>query len=257
MLWDTGKPELSGEEAAERLQGLLILHGVFKTVEQNKCKTDKLGYGMLSGSYELSSVPSTVPGQSHNRHCYCKAPQVHKICPHNLPEHRKAEAAAQPTGSFHCYCPCWTAVYSERCLRRMLSEVSKWQSPRTYQFLPFPSLEGWQILQNLRCSLPLSEPGLLTQCPVQEKDNIKESSNQWHTDTSSATTCTTRRGLLSAFMASNQPILHFSRRWGKKTSKSRRSQEKGLYYFSITVSLLILFILCICTVQPAVSTQVI
>lgn len=257
MLWDTGKPELSGEEAAERLQELLILHGVFKTVGQNKCKTDQLGYGMLSGSYELSSVPSTVSGQSHKKHCYWKAPQVHKICPHNLPEHRKAEAAAQPTGSFHCYCPCWTAVYSERCLRRMLSEVSKWQSPCTYRFLPFPSLEGWQILQNLRCSLPLSEPGLLTQCPVQEKDNIKESSNQWHTDTSSATTCTTRRGLLSAFMASNQPILHFSRRWGKKTSKSRRSQEKGLYYFSITVSLLILFILCICTVQPAVTTQVI
>lgn len=132
----------------------------------------------------------------------------------------------------HCYCPCWTAVYSERCLRRMLSEVSKWQSPRTYRFLPFPSLEGWQILQNLRCSLPLSEPGLLTQCPVQEKDNVKESSNQWHTDTSSATICTTRRGLLSAFMISSQPILCFSRRWGKRLQNLEDTRKKD-YAFSV------------------------
>lgn len=87
----------------------------------------------------------------------------------NLPDHRKAEVAAQPTVSFNCYCPCWTAVYSERQCQTVLFWSSRGQTPCTYWFFLLRSFERWQILQILYCSLPPQESCLLSQCPVHKR----------------------------------------------------------------------------------------
>lgn len=140
-------------------------------------------------------MPSAVPGQSHNWHCYPETMQEHQICPPNFSEYIRRGSC---TGSRKLLLPLVPAELLFTVNIKVRQHFSEALSDKVHVLTD--SFHFLHLKDGKYCRfyvVVFHFQNLAYQLSVLSKRKItSQSSNQWHTDIHSTAICTTGKGLL-------------------------------------------------------------